>query len=116
EISSQTIFILDFIGLIFDVIYFYTLSNTVFVLAVTAVILIISFTKKSRIWFFCSSSALVIITVYSMKNYITSLNWWAYLFIAGLTLISVASANEYCKKSGKNIKIKLSEIFSDWKW
>lgn len=115
EISSQVIFMLDFSGLIFDALYFHTLSNTVFVLAVTAVVLVISFITKSKKWFATSSVALVIITVYSMKKYFMSLDWWAYLFIAGLALIAVASLNEYCKKSGKSIKTKISEVFSDWK-
>lgn len=115
-ITSQVIFILDFVGLIYDALRFHTLSNTVFVLAVTAVVLVISFTSKSKTWFGVSSTALVVITLYFMEQYVTSLDWWAYLFIAGLALIAVASLNEYCRKNGTTVKSRLAEIFDGWKW
>ncbi len=116
KISSETIFIIAFIGLIHDAIYFQSLSNTIFVLAVTAVVLMISFMTKSKTWFSASSVALVTITIYATRKYFASLDWWVYLFIAGVIFIAIASLNEYLKKSGKTIRLKVSEMFSDWKW
>ncbi len=116
KILSNIIFISSFAGLINDALYFQNLSNTIFVLAVTAVILIISFTTKSKTWFSVSSVALVTITVYATRKYFVTLDWWAYLFIAGVIFIAIASLNEYLKKSGKTIKLKISEMFSGWKW
>lgn len=116
KISSDIIFVMAFAGLVYDALDFGNLSNTIFVLVVTAVILMISFATKSKTWFSVSSIALVVITVYATRKYLSSLDWWAYLFIAGITFIAIASLNEYLKKSGKTIKLKVSEIFSGWKW
>lgn len=116
RISSETIFIIAFLGLINDALDFQNLSNTIFVLVITAVILMISFAKKSKTWFSVSSVALVVITIYATRKYLSSLDWWAYLFIAGVIFIAVASLNEYMKKSGKTIRMKVSEMFSGWKW
>ncbi len=116
KISSDIIFVMAFAGLVYDALDFGNLSNTIFVLVVTAVILMISFATKSKTWFSVSSVALVVITVYATRKYLSSLDWWAYLFIAGITFIAIASLNEYLKKSGKTIKLKVSEIFSGWKW
>lgn len=108
---SDTIFILSFAGLIYDVMEYHRLGNTIFGLAVTAVILIISFSAKNRKWFGVSSIALMTITVWSSARYFGKLDWWVYLFIAGIIFIAVAGVNEYFKKNDK----KLSNIFSDWK-
>lgn len=116
RISSETIFIISFMGLIRDALDFQNLSNTIFVLAVTAVVLMISFMTKSKTWFSASSVALVTITVYATRKYFASLDWWVYLFIAGVIFIATASLNEYLKKSGKTIRLKVSEMFSGWKW
>lgn len=116
RISSETIFIIAFMGLIRDALDFQNLSNTIFVLAVTAVVLMISFMTKSKTWFSASSVALVTITVYATRKYFASLDWWVYLFIAGVIFIATASLNEYLKKSGKTIRLKVSEMFSGWKW
>ncbi len=116
KVSSETIFIIAFVGLIYDALDFQTLSNTIFVLAVTAVVLMISFATKSKTWFSVSSVAIVTITVYATRKYFASLDWWVYLFIAGLIFIVIASLNEYLKKSGKTIGMKVSEMFSGWKW
>ncbi|MDE7138868.1 MAG: hypothetical protein K2O29_10520, partial [Ruminococcus sp.] len=116
KISSEIIFIIAFIGLIHDALYFQNLSNTIFVLAVTAVVLMISFMTKSKTWFSASSVALVTVTVYATRKYFASLDWWVYLFIAGVIFIATASLNEYLKKNGKTIRLKVSEMFSSWKW
>ena len=76
----------------------------------------ISFATKSKTWFSVSSVAIVTITVYATRKYFASLDWWVYLFIAGLIFIVIASLNEYLKKSGKTIGMKVSEMFSGWKW
>ncbi|MDE5556768.1 MAG: hypothetical protein K2J32_03590 [Ruminococcus sp.] len=109
---SNVIFILSFSGLTYDIMYYHRLGNTIFGLAVTGVILIISFSAKSRIWFGASSIALVTITVWASIRYLGKADWWVYLFIAGIIFIGVASISEYLKTKNKSI----SGIFSDWKW
>lgn len=108
---SDMIFILSFAGLIHDVMEYHRLGNTIFGLAVTAVILIISFSAKNRKWFGVSSVALLTITIWSSVKYFGKLDWWAYLFIAGILFIGIASVNEYFKKHDK----KFSDIFAGWK-
>ncbi|MDE5835314.1 MAG: hypothetical protein K2H26_07330, partial [Ruminococcus sp.] len=108
---SDAIFILSFAGLVRDVMFYSQIGNTIFGLAVTAVILIVSFSAKNRKWFGISSIALVTITVWASMKYFGKLDWWAYLFIAGILFIAVASVNEYFKSHNK----KFSDIFVDWK-
>ncbi|MCM1508798.1 MAG: hypothetical protein NC177_16950 [Ruminococcus flavefaciens] len=108
---SDVIFILSFAGLIIDVMNFHRLGNTIFGLAVTAVILVISFTAKNRKWFGVSSVAVVTITVWASIRYLGKLDWWVYLFIAGVLFIAVASVSEYLKSRDR----KILDFFSDWK-
>lgn len=108
---SDVIFILSFAGLIFDVMEYHKIGNTIFGLAVTAVILIISFSAKNRKWFGVSSVALLTITIWSSAKYFGKLDWWVYLFIAGILFIAIASVNEYLKSNDK----KISDIFKNWK-
>lgn len=108
---SDMVFILSFAGLIYDVMDYHRLGNTIFGLAVTATILIISFCSKSRKWFGVSSVALTTITVWASVRYFGKLDWWVYLFIAGILFIAVAGVNEYLKSRNK----KISDIFAGWK-
>ena len=45
-----------------------------------------------------------------------ALNWWIYLFIAGVILIGLAAGNEYCKKNNETIKTSVIKKFSGWSW
>ena len=114
--SSTFIYMLSFIGLIGDAVKFHSAGNTIFVLSVTTGIMILSFMTKSKTWFTASSIALLFITVYSSRKYLMTMGWWAYLFMAGIILIAVASVNEYCKARGISVREKLSLKFSDWTW
>lgn len=108
---SENVFILAFAGLVADIINYNEALNTIFGLVVIAVVLVVSFTAKNLKWFRISSLAIVIITLWAGTTYFERLEWWAYLFIAGILFIAVAGVNEYFKKNGK----KLSDIFADWK-
>ena len=107
---------LSFAGLIFDAVKFHTAGNTIFVLCITTGIMILSFMTKSKTWFTASSIALAFITVYSSRKYLMTMGWWAYLFMVGIILITIASVNEYCKQKGISLKDKLALKFSDWSW
>lgn len=116
KISSTIIFVIAFTGLIIDSMVFNNIANKIFVLAVTAAILILSFFTKSKTWFVASSVALVVITVFSTWRYFDALGWWLYLFIVGVILIVIAAVNEACKKKGESVKSTVSKKFSDWTW
>ena len=116
KISSTIIFVIVFTGLIIDSIVFTNIINKIFVLAVTAAILILSFFTKSKTWFVASSVALVVITVFSTWRYFDALGWWLYLFIVGIILVIIAVVNEACKKNGESVKSTVSKKFSDWSW
>lgn len=116
KIVSTAIFILSFAGLITDGIVNDEVINRIFVLAVTAAILILSFYTKSKTWFIASSTALVIITVFSSRQYFDKMGWWLYLFIVGIVLVVIAAVNEACKKKGETMKSTVTKKFSDWTW
>ena len=116
KVTSTILFVIAFIGLIIDAMVYHNAPNTIFVMAVTACVLIISFYAKSKTWFTVSSISLVVITVYSTRKYFMTMGWWIYLFLVGVILIAVAAANEFCKKKGETMKSAATKTFSGWKW
>ncbi|MCM1132628.1 MAG: DUF2157 domain-containing protein [Ruminococcus flavefaciens] len=116
KISSTVIFIIAFASLIIDGIVFDSVANKIFVLAVTAGVLVFSFFAKSKTWFTASSIALVVMTVFSTIRYFNSAGWWLYLLIVGAVFIAIASVNEICKKNGESMKSTVAKKFSDWTW
>ena len=116
KISSNSIFITAFIALLIDAMYFDTALNTIFVMSVMLFVLIISIIARSKTWFIASSASLFTITVYATREYLMALNWWIYLFLAGITLIALAAWNEYCKKNDQTLKSSVAKRFSGWTW
>ncbi len=114
--ASTVIFIISFASLIVDGIVFDSVANRIFVLAVTAGVLVFSFFVKSKTWFVASSLALVIMTIFSTIRYFNSAGWWLYLLIVGAVFIAIASINEVCKKNGETMKSTVAKKFSDWTW
>lgn len=114
--ASTVIFIISFASLIIDGITFDNVANKIFVLAVTAGVLVFSFFVKSKTWFVASSVALVIMTVFSTIRYFNSAGWWLYLLIVGAVFIAIASVNEVCRKNGETMKSAVAKKFSDWTW
>ena len=116
DTASNIIFVSAFAGLIIDAMRFHNAGNTIFVMAVTIVMLLIACALRSKTWFTASSAALVIITLYATRKYLMALDWWVYLFIAGIVLIGTAAFNEYCKKNGSDIRSTITGKFAGWKW
>ena len=116
KISSESIFIISISTLLFDTLYFDLAANTIFSMSVMLVILIISIVARSKTWFAASSISLFTITIYATREYLMALNWWIYLFIAGIILIGIAAGNEYCKKNNETIKSSVIKRFSGWTW
>lgn len=116
RVISSITYLIAYSGLILDAIRFHSAGNTIFVLSVDVAILLLSFFFRNKTWFTASSLSLIIITLWSSREYLMSLNWWAYLFIAGMILISAAAVNEYLKKKGKTIRSAVNDKFSGWVW
>ncbi|MBR5514385.1 MAG: DUF2157 domain-containing protein [Ruminococcus sp.] len=116
KIVSTLMFVLAFGGLIVDGIIHDSMANRIFVLAVTAAVLVFSFYAKSKTWFSVSSIALVILTVLLTARYFTSAGWWVYLLAVGVIFIAIAAVNEASRKKGESIKDTVSKTFSDWTW
>lgn len=116
KISSQCIFITCFIALLIDDIIFDNLTNTIAVTSIIFIVLVVSIIIRSKTWFAISSSSLFIITVYTTRDYLMALNWWIYLFLAGIILIFIASVNEYCKKNNETLRSSVAKRFSGWTW
>lgn len=114
--ASTIIFVISFISLMIDGLIFDNIASRIFVLAVTAGVLILSFFLKSKTWFTVSSVSLVVLTISSTYRYFNSAGWWIYLLIVGVIFITIASVNEICRKNGETMKSKVSKTFSDWTW
>ncbi|WP_028517287.1 hypothetical protein [Ruminococcus flavefaciens] len=113
---SQIIFIFTFVSLLIDAIVFDTAANTIFVMTIMILVLIISIISRSKTWFITAAASLFTITVYATREYLMALNWWIYLFIAGVVLIGLASVNEYLKKNNETLKTSVAKRFSGWTW
>jgi len=111
---SDFVWRLAFIGLIADAFYFQTAGNTIFVLAVIGTIMVFSYLGKNKSWFMCSALSILLITLYSTRKYLMALDWWVYLFIAGIVLITIAAINEYYKNKGESLKGKFTKNFEGW--
>ena len=114
--SSDSIFILSFIALLIDAIYFDNGANTIFVMTVMLFVLIVSIMTRSKTWFITSAACLFTVTVYATREYLMALNWWIYLFFAGMLLIVLAAVNEYCKKNNETLRSSVAKRFSSWTW
>ncbi|MBE6857592.1 MAG: DUF2157 domain-containing protein [Ruminococcus sp.] len=113
---SSNVYMLAYILLLFDALANQTLLNTLAVLITSLVILLISFAIKKKRWFTASATGLTGLTLYITKDFISEINWWVYLLLAGILLISIASANEYFKNKADSFKSKAGEFFSGWSW
>ena len=107
--------ILAFAYLVFDALRFDVLVNTLIVLSCALIILMYSFMKKRKSWFVASSCSMAGLTIYSMRRFLSDVDWWVYLLLVGILLIAVAAINEYCKsRSGENMKARAGRFFEDW--
>ncbi|MCM1529472.1 MAG: hypothetical protein NC093_05685 [Alistipes sp.] len=116
KLVSTTIFVSCFASLMIDGIVHDGVLNRIFVLGVTAAVLVLSFILKSKTWFIASSISLVVLTVCFMHEYIASVGWWAYLLAVGIILVTVAAVNEACRKKGENVISTVERKLSDWTW
>lgn len=116
ENFSSAVYGIAFVCLIIDALSHQNLFNTLIVLAVSALILLYSFISKKKRWFAVSSVSLLGLTIYTFRDFFTMIDWWVYLLIVGLILISVSAANEYFVRKGREFKEKAGRFFEDWKW
>ena len=114
--ASNSIYLTAFIALLVDALHFDSAVNTIFIMSVMLFVLIVSIMARSKTWFIASAASLFAITVYATREYLMALNWWIYLFLAGITLIALAAGNEYCKKNNQTLKSSVAKRFSGWTW
>lgn len=114
--SSDTLFVVSASALLIDAFYFYSVTNTIYIMAVMLIVLIISIITRSKTWFITAAVSLTSITLYATRKYLMALSWWIYLFFAGILLIALAAVNEYCKKNNETIKTSVAKKFSGWTW
>ncbi|MGN0633818.1 MAG: hypothetical protein ACI4JW_08100 [Oscillospiraceae bacterium] len=103
------------IFLILDALINQSMANTLFVLITAAAILFISFFAKNLRWFTASAATLAGLTLYITRDYLAEIDWWIYLLIVGVLLISTAAVNEYLKTRGESLRSKAAKAKSRWK-
>lgn len=113
---SSAVYMLAYAMLLVDALLNETLINTLLVLCTSLAILMYSFAKKQKRWFVVSAAGLTGLTLYITKDFIGEIDWWVYLLLAGILLISIAAANEYAKGKGESVKQKAGRFFEDWQW
>lgn len=114
--SSKGIFMVSYVLLLIDALMNQTVANSIIVLCTSLAILLFAFRRRSKRWFLISAAGLAGLTLYTTKDFFTSLAWWLYLLIAGLLLITIASVNEYLKSKGRNLKEMTGSYLDTWKW
>lgn len=106
----------DYIFLLLDALFNETLFNTLLVLCISIIILTASFMAKKKSPFIMSACGILGLTLYIMRDFLAEIDWWVYLLLAGILLISIAAVNEYYKDKGESVKEKAGRFFEDWKW
>ncbi|MGN0604935.1 MAG: DUF2157 domain-containing protein [Oscillospiraceae bacterium] len=106
--------IISIVYLIYEIFIYRQLIDAEILISAGIVMMIFSFMKKRKKWFILSSATVIFIVFYMTRDFWFSIQWWLYLLMAGILLISVAGANEYLKTKGESIKSKTNEWFNDW--
>ncbi len=113
---SSSIYMFTYILLLFDGLINETSVNSLIVLVTSLAILIYSFITKKKRWFLTSAVGLTGLTLYIAKDFFAHIQWWVYLMLVGILLISIAAVNEYFKSKGESVKEKAGRFFEDWTW
>lgn len=113
---GNTVCAADYIFLLLDALFNETLFNTLLVLCISIIILTASFMAKKKSPFIMSACGILGLTLYIMRDFLAEIDWWVYLLLAGILLISIAAVNEYYKDKGESVKEKAGRFFEDWKW
>lgn len=93
------------------------LFNASIALILCLVLLVGAIIKKNYSWFLPFALINIVLIRYFTSGFWSSLSWWAYLFTAGVVLITIAIVNEVkLKKESKTYKSILEDKFQDWKW
>lgn len=116
ERFSSGIYMLSYAMLLLDALMNETMFNTLVVLCTSLAILMYAFMTKKKRWFTVSAAGLTGLTLYITKDFLAEIDWWVYLLLAGILLISIAAANEYFKGKGEEVKAKAGRFFEDWEW
>lgn len=91
--------------------------DALFLGVVTFLMFIISLVKKHKKWFMLSSVSLVILGVYMTREFWKAIDWWIYLAVIGIVLITLAAVNELARRDGRETLVKkVGRAFDGWEW
>ncbi len=97
NIFSRFAFVVSTVNMItlaYDIINYKILLDSQMFIVLSTIMLIVSFIKKYKKWLCLASLSLVFITIYTTRDFWLSIDWWIYLLIIGISLISLAAVNE----------------------
>ena len=117
DMSAKASFIINISAMVFlmyDALTYQSLANTIFIMAVVLCIMLWAFWKKNAKWFAVSAASLSGMTLYITRDFLGRLEWWAYLLIAGVILVTAAAVNEYLKSRGMTAKDLSNRIKERW--
>lgn len=119
----ETIDIIAFLASVFSIFVLFSdifkckqLLDVEMLISACIILMIIAFIRKRRKWFLLSSVSVLFTAVYMTKDFWLSIQWWIYLLVIGITLVTVAGINEYLKTKNKSVKIIAGKLFTEWKW
>ncbi|WP_058307372.1 hypothetical protein [Gracilibacillus massiliensis] len=122
RIMSQiqtVILVLITVYLVVDAIQSNTVWDALIVGTLSLIALLIGMSFQIKSYFFVGLGTLLFNVIYQTKPYWGNMPWWGYLLIAGITLITIASYNEWTKqrqtegKLNKKFK-KLVKRLKEW--
>ncbi|SFL80462.1 hypothetical protein SAMN04487943_10468 [Gracilibacillus orientalis] len=117
---QSVILVLITVYLVVDAIQSNTVWDALIVGILSLVALLTGMKFQIKSYFFVGLGTLLFNVIYQTKPYWGNMPWWGYLLIAGITLITIASYNEWKKqrqtegKLEKKVKTMISR-FKEWK-
>ncbi|MDS0524341.1 hypothetical protein NNC19_01535 [Clostridium sp. SHJSY1] len=99
--------------LIANIMNFDTVSAMV-VITIGIVVLVISYTKKIKIYFITSISMIILPLIKGSLDFWQLIPWWTYLLVVGIVLLILGSMAEKNKKKNKSLKDLNDKFFKGW--
>lgn len=105
DIQSTALFLIT-VYLVIDAIQSNTIWDALIIGILSLLSLLVGMQLQIKSYFFIGFGTLLFNVMYQTKPYWGNMPWWGYLLIAGVTLIGIASYNEWKKQKNKESQLE----------